>query len=119
MQFLSFAQAEKTKKAKANRKEESERKNVWYLIGRNRPAGIVSHDSSGNAPNRSASISAPDEVKAGLVDEEFVFTGRDRRRNQRLGVGDAFVSGGLAGSSDHGLLDTEEEEDEEQGGEEL
>lgn len=53
------------------------------------------------------------------MDVEFVFTGRDRRRNQRLGVGDALESGGGAGSSDHGLLDTEEEEDEEQGREEL
>lgn len=90
-----------------------------YLGRRNGPAGVIGHDSGDDVPNLRAPIAAPDEVVAGLFDEELFLAGRDRRRNERRRVFDALVVGGGGGASLEGLLDAEDEEDEEEGREEL
>lgn len=93
--------------------------NLWYLGRGNRPVRIISHDSIDNGLNPSASISAPGEIKAGLLNGVFVFAWRDGRRNKRFRIGEGLVVGGLGFLSLEAPLDEENEEDEEEGGEEL
>lgn len=92
---------------------------MTYLTRRNWPPGIVGHDGGRNAANSAASVAAPGEVIAGKLNIEHVFAGWDWGRDQRLGFRNVFGEGGVREASFNGLLDTEHEKDEEEGGKEL
>lgn len=83
-----------------------------HLIQGNLPSRIILPNGVDNAPSPRASISAPDEVEARKLDVVLVLAARDRRRDERAGIGDAIVVGGGRESRCDRLLDGVDEEDE-------
>lgn len=89
------------------------------LVGRYWPPGVVPHDSGYNPSDPGAGVSAPDEVEAGLLNEELVLAGRNRRGDVRLGIVDVLVGGVRREPGPDRAIDAEDEKDEEERGEEL
>lgn len=90
-----------------------------HLTRGNGPAGVIIPYAVHDTRDPAAGVAAPEEVEAGGLDVELVFAGRDGRGHQGHGVEHALVGGGVVEAGVDGLLDAEDEEDEEEGGEEL
>lgn len=76
-------------------------------------------NSADDSLNSRAVASAPHEVKARRLNVVFVLARRDRRGGQGGRIGDALERRGGGVARVDRLLDAEDEEDEEEGGEEL
>lgn len=83
------------------------------------PAGVVVPDGVDKSLDAGAPAVAPEEVIAGGLNEELVLAGRNRRRDECLGVEDVAVGGGVGEAGADGAIDAEDEEDEDERGEEL
>lgn len=89
------------------------------LTRRNWAAGVVCKDSGDDGLNPGTAAAAPGEIETRAFDEELVLAGGNSGIGGGLRIGDGGDGGGVPGTVIGGLLDSEQESNEEEGGEEV